>query len=152
MSSRRFSFDDLDTRRITEMHQRFPNWFCQPLTAQRRAILSIVRDKNTKKDKFVFYADRLLRLLVEEALNEMPFDRAIIETPVPGCEVDATTFASKICGVSIVRAGECMEVALRAVCRGCRIGKILIQRDEKTLQPNVSPLARDPPHDPYRCS
>ncbi|CDJ45194.1 uracil phosphoribosyltransferase, putative [Eimeria tenella] len=28
-----------------------------------------------------------------------------------------------------------MESALRAVCRGCAIGKILIQRDEKTSEP-----------------
>lgn len=27
-----------------------------------------------------------------------------------------------------------MEAALRAVCRGCKIGKILIQRDEKTSE------------------
>ena len=31
-----------------------------------------------------------------------------------------------------------MEAALRAVCRGCKIGKILIQRDEKTAEPMVS--------------
>lgn len=38
----------------------------------------------------------------------------------------------KICGVPIIRAGEAMESALRSCCREVRIGKILIQRDEKT--------------------
>lgn len=44
---------------------------------------------------------------------------------------------TKLCGVSIVRAGESMEVALREVCKAVRIGKILIQRDEETALPKV---------------
>jgi len=39
--------------------------------------------------------------------------------------------------VSIIRAGESMENALRAVCRDIRIGKILIQRDETTALPKL---------------
>lgn len=41
-------------------------------------------------------------------------------------------FEGKICGVSIMRAGEAMEDGLRQCCRAVRIGKILIQRDEET--------------------
>ncbi|KAF4582928.1 Uracil phosphoribosyltransferase [Ophiocordyceps camponoti-floridani] len=43
----------------------------------------------------------------------------------------------KICGVSIMRAGEAMEQGLRDCCRSVRIGKILIQRDEDTSQPKL---------------
>ncbi|CRK26224.1 hypothetical protein BN1708_014412 [Verticillium longisporum] len=43
----------------------------------------------------------------------------------------------KICGVSIMRAGEAMEQGLRDCCRSVRIGKILIQRDEETAQPKL---------------
>ncbi len=46
-------------------------------------------------------------------------------------------FIGKLCGVSIIRAGESMENALRAVCRDIRIGKILIQRDEVTTLPKL---------------
>ena len=46
----------------------------------------------------------------------------------------------KICGVSIMRAGESMEIALREVCKDIRIGKILIQSDKKTSEPVVSTL------------
>ncbi|RVW80279.1 Uridine kinase-like protein 1, chloroplastic [Vitis vinifera] len=38
-------------------------------------------------------------------------------------------FCKKLCGVSIVRSGESMENALRACCKGIKIGKILIHRD-----------------------
>src|SRR3989338_5082982 len=38
----------------------------------------------------------------------------------------------QICGVSIMRAGESMEQALRDTCRGIKIGKLLIQRNEES--------------------
>lgn len=59
-----------------------------------------------------------------------------IVTPT-GAQYDGIGFEGKICGVSILRAGEAMEAGLREVCRSVRIGKILIQRDEETAQPKL---------------
>lgn len=62
----------------------------------------------------------------------------IVETPqgVPyqgkRCKVD------KICGVSILRAGETMEQAFSDVCKDTRIGKILIQTNRVTGEPEVN--------------
>lgn len=39
--------------------------------------------------------------------------------------------------MSILRAGETMEPALRAVCKDVRIGKILIQTNQDTGEPEV---------------
>eukprot|EP01053_Blabericola_migrator_P011334 Blabericola_migrator_1__11333@NODE_66_length_15680_cov_202_244988_g59_i0_p8_GENE_NODE_66_length_15680_cov_202_244988_g59_i0NODE_66_length_15680_cov_202_244988_g59_i0_p8_ORF_typecomplete_len338_score53_15UPRTase/PF14681_6/7_4e03UPRTase/PF14681_6/6_1e84Pribosyltran/PF00156_27/5e03Pribosyltran/PF00156_27/0_017_NODE_66_length_15680_cov_202_244988_g59_i046065619 len=133
-ASRRFSFDDEEDQRLLILKQQFPNFVCNRQSAQIRAMMTIMRNAKTERDEFVFYADRLFRLLVEEALNELPFGRCIVTTPVDGETYQGVNFSSHICGVSIVRAGESMESALRAVCRGCRIGKILIQRDEETLE------------------
>jgi uracil phosphoribosyltransferase len=69
-------------------------------------------------------------------LNYLPFNKVTINTPT-GDVYEGVEFASKICGVSIVRAGESMETGLRAVCKSVRIGKILIQRDERTAQPKL---------------
>ena len=44
----------------------------------------------------------------------------------------------QLCGVSILRAGETMEPALESVCKDIRIGKILIQTNEDTSEPEVS--------------
>lgn len=44
----------------------------------------------------------------------------------------------KICGVSILRAGETMEQALCDVLKNVRIGKILIQTNPATNEPEVS--------------
>lgn len=46
----------------------------------------------------------------------------------------------RICGVSILRAGETMEQAVCDVCKDIRIGKILIQTNLQTGEPEVKIL------------
>ncbi|KAF9940519.1 Uracil phosphoribosyltransferase, synthesizes UMP from uracil [Mortierella alpina] len=90
--------------------------------------MSIIRNKETSRTDFVFYADRIIRILIEE-----------------GKEYEGgVEFQGRICGVSIMRAGESMEQGLRDVCRSVRIGKILIQRDEETALPKLY-YAKFPP-------
>ncbi|XP_026191135.1 uracil phosphoribosyltransferase [Cyclospora cayetanensis] len=110
---------------ITEVLSKHPRMMLIRQTTQLRAIMTIIR---------IFYADRAIRLLIEEALNVLPFAPRVVTTPL-GAQYEGLAFGSGLCGVSIVRAGESMESALRAVCRGCTIGKILIQRDEETAEP-----------------
>ncbi|EDO28466.1 predicted protein, partial [Nematostella vectensis] len=43
----------------------------------------------------------------------------------------------QLCGVSILRAGETLEPALASVCKEIRIGKILIQTNDETDEPEV---------------
>ncbi|KAF9448160.1 PRTase-like protein [Macrolepiota fuliginosa MF-IS2] len=113
-----------------------PNVFTLPQTAQLEALYTIIRDKETSRGDFLFYSDRIIRLLVEEGLNHLPVLPRVIETPT-GSKYEGVGFEGKICGVSILRAGEAMEAGLREVCRSVRIGKILIQRDEETTQPKL---------------
>uniref|UniRef100_A0A914UP12 uridine/cytidine kinase n=1 Tax=Plectus sambesii TaxID=2011161 RepID=A0A914UP12_9BILA len=47
------------------------------------------------------------------------------------------TCRDKICGVSILRAGETMENALRGVVKDCKMGKILIQTNQETNGPEL---------------
>jgi len=107
-----------------------------PQTAQLEALYTIIRDKDTTRSDFLFYSDRIIRLLVEEGLNHLPVVSRSVETPT-GAIYDGVGFEGKICGVSILRAGEAMEAGLREVCRSVRIGKILIQRDEETALPKL---------------
>ena len=96
----------------------------------------MIRDRNTKRGDFIFYSNRIIRLLVEEGLNHLPVIPHDISTPV-GRSYAGVKFEGKICGVSIMRAGEAMEQGLRDCCRSVRIGKILIQRDEATAMPRL---------------
>lgn len=97
----------------------------------------MIRDKNTGRADFIFHSNRISRLLVEEALNHLPVLPHTVNTPVAGRTYAGVKFEGKICGVSIMRAGEAMEQALRECCRSVRIGKILIQRDEETSKPRL---------------
>lgn len=96
----------------------------------------MIRDRNTNRADFIFYSNRIIRLLVEEGLNHLPVIQQEITTPV-GRQYNGVKFEGKICGVSIMRAGESMEQGLRDCCRSVRIGKILIQRDEETSKPRL---------------
>ncbi|CED83774.1 prtase-like protein [Phaffia rhodozyma] len=102
-------------------------------TAQLEGLLTILRDKETGRGDFVFTANRVIRLLVEEGLNSLPVYPKQITTPL-GDVYAGVGFKGKICGVSILRAGEAMEQGLREVARTVRLGKILIQRDEETAE------------------
>ncbi|KAK5982002.1 hypothetical protein GCK32_022556, partial [Trichostrongylus colubriformis] len=42
-------------------------------TDQILELQTILKDKNTEHSDFVFYADRLMRLVIEEALNKLPY-------------------------------------------------------------------------------
>ncbi|KAJ2993928.1 hypothetical protein NUW58_g1691 [Xylaria curta] len=107
-----------------------------PQTPQLIALLTKIRDRNTERADFIFYSNRIIRLLVEEGLNHLPVVEHTVTTPV-GRNYAGLLFQGKICGVSIMRAGEAMEQGLRDCCRSVRIGKILIQRDEETAQPKL---------------
>ncbi|XP_063155773.1 uridine-cytidine kinase-like 1 isoform X2 [Candoia aspera] len=85
-------------------------------TPQVRGMHTIIRNKDTSRDEFIFYSKRLMRLLIEHALSFLPL---------------------KITGVSILRAGETMEQALTAVCKDIRLGKILIQTNHDTGEPEL---------------
>jgi len=113
-----------------------PSVFTLARTHQLEALYTIIRDKDTPRGDFIFYSDRIIRLLVEEGLNHLPVLPRTVQTPT-GVTYDGLGFEGKICGVSILRAGEAMEQGLREVCRSVRIGKILIQRDEETALPKL---------------
>ncbi|KAB5516260.1 hypothetical protein DKX38_026908 [Salix brachista] len=87
--------------------------------------------------------------VVEHGLGHLPFTEKQITTPtafqVPqnednfemgciyaflfwfeGSVYPGVVFCKRLCGVSVIRSGESMENALRACCKGIKIGKILI--------------------------
>mmetsp|Transcript_13102 Transcript_13102/g.17993 ORF Transcript_13102/g.17993 Transcript_13102/m.17993 type:complete len:230 (+) Transcript_13102:75-764(+) len=111
-----------------------PKLHVMRVTHQVRGLQTIIRNHKTSRADFIFYADRLLRLVIEEGLGFLPFEEQTVITPT-GEEYRGVGFVGKLCGVSIIRAGESMESALREVCQDIRIGKILIQRNEETAQP-----------------
>lgn len=115
--------DQKDLRRI------YPNLYLINTSFQTKALHTIIRDKDTSKQDFVFYADRLIRIVVEAGLGCLPFAEKIVTTPT-GKQYVGVDFGNKICGVSVIRSGESMENALRACANRIKLGKILIERNK----------------------
>ncbi|XP_070695067.1 uridine-cytidine kinase-like 1 [Pempheris klunzingeri] len=106
-------------------------------TPQVRGLHTIIRNKDTSRDEFIFYSKRLMRLLIEHALTFLPSQTCVVQTP-QGHEYEGRSYNGKgITGVSVLRAGETMEPALRAVCKDVRIGKILIQTNLDSGEPEL---------------
>eukprot|EP00357_Protocruzia_adherens_P037310 CAMPEP_0115007362 /NCGR_PEP_ID=MMETSP0216-20121206/21125_1 /TAXON_ID=223996 /ORGANISM="Protocruzia adherens, Strain Boccale" /LENGTH=224 /DNA_ID=CAMNT_0002374271 /DNA_START=74 /DNA_END=748 /DNA_ORIENTATION=- len=98
-------------------------------------LLSNLRDRNTGKTDFIFYSDRLNRILLEECLGLEPFKttRRVTDTgsEYPHKELE---FADRYCGVSILRAGDSMLGQFQHIFPHSPVGKILIQRNEESKE------------------
>ncbi|KAL4377264.1 hypothetical protein GQ457_02G020620 [Hibiscus cannabinus] len=71
-------------------------------TFQIRGMHTLVRDVKTTKHDFVFYSDRLIRLVVEHGLGHLPFTEKQIITPT-GSVYSGVVFCKRLCGVSVIR-------------------------------------------------
>jgi uridine kinase len=111
-----------------DLRKIYPNVYVIQSTFQIRGMHTLIRDQETTTHDFVFYSDRLIRLVVEHGLGHLPFTEKQVITPTGSVYV-GVDFCKQLCGVSIIRSGESMENALRACCKGIKIGKILIHRE-----------------------
>lgn len=107
-------------------------------TNQIKFMHTVIRNRATKRDDFIFYTNRLMRLLIEYALSLLPFEDVVVNTTTSGHDYHGKRHInSKVCGVSILRAGECLEPALCEVYKDACIGKILIQTNDSTGEPEL---------------
>jgi uracil phosphoribosyltransferase len=118
-----------------------------PLT---RALHTAIRNKTADRRTFVRQSDRLVHLLLEEALGLLPSEECVVETPCGPYTGVRLPADADLCVVSILRAADCMLGVARALMPEVAVGKILIQRDEQTAQPKLfycklpSDIARRP--------
>ncbi|KAL8139962.1 hypothetical protein V2J09_005983 [Rumex salicifolius] len=99
----------------------YPNVHVIQTTFQIRGMHTLIRDKDVSTHDFVFYSDRLIRLVVEHGLGHLPFTEKQVDQFILGL-TSAKNYVEFL-------FGESMENALRACCKGIKIGKILIHRD-----------------------
>lgn len=114
-----------------------------PQTNQVRAMQTILCDQNTPREDFVFYSDRLSRLVIEHGLSLLKLEKKAVETPT-GMQYEGLKIDPDFTGVTVLRAGGVMEKALRSVARPIHYGKILIVGDPETHEPRLH-YARLPP-------
>jgi uridine kinase len=87
-------------------------------------------------EDFVFYFDRMVALLVEKACDFLPFASTEVITPqnntYMGLRKDADVSA-----VVVLRGGSAFETGLRRTIPDCRTGRVLIQTNYRTGEPEL---------------
>lgn len=137
LRSRLLEFSAEAARQAAEGRRELPsNVSVLRATPQLKFIHTMVRDQQTPRDEFIFFADRLVRLVVERGMDELPFVEQSVTTRM-GDNYTGLKRSARLCGVSVVRAGVPMERGLRNVCQDITIGKLLIQTDARTLEPQL---------------
>ncbi|KAG0129549.1 uridine kinase family-domain-containing protein [Tuber indicum] len=117
-------------------------------TPQLRAMHTILHDEETTREDFVFYFDRLATLLVERGSDHLAFKSKEVETP-QGISYAGLELSKDVSAVVILRSGGTLEVGLKRVVPDARIGRLLIQSNARTGEPELhyqnlpSSLAKD---------
>ncbi|KAN0107536.1 armadillo/beta-catenin/plakoglobin [Russula decolorans] len=104
-------------------------------TPQLKSIYTILRDRASTRQDFIFFTDRLATLLVERAMEKLPYREVAIETPVGVQSKGKTIDAESLCGVSILRSGGPLELGLQRVISDVAIGSLLVQSESRTGEP-----------------
>lgn len=118
-------------QRIDAALARYPNLHVLPQSRAVHALFTTLRAAATPPSQFAPAADRLMRLLAEEGLAQMPGGAAVaVATPCGTFEGLQLPPSSELAIVSIVRAGDALQAAVWRVAPGAALGKVLIQRDE----------------------
>lgn len=105
-------------------------------TPQLKFMNTILQDIDTCPEDFIFYFDRLASLIIELALNNVQFKEATIETPT-GHKYSGLAPKGEVCAVLVLRGGSAFEPALRKTIPDCRTGRVLIQSDFSTGEPEL---------------
>lgn len=106
-------------------------------TNQIRGINTLLMDPELSREDFIFHFDRLAVMLVEKAAEVLNFDSCRIETPVPGRDYNGLCLAGIVSAVVILRGGSALETGLKRVVPDCRTGRVLIQTNYRTGEPEL---------------
>lgn len=99
------------------------------------ALHTVAREAAATQQAFVASTQRIMRLLLEDALGRMRHVEASPVTPIGATFAGRRRMQPEIFAVSVPRAGDALEAELRTVVPDARLGKILIQRDPDRKTP-----------------
>jgi len=98
-------------------------------------LLTKLRDKNTPAPDFRNTLETLSLLVIGEALEKAPSEKATVETPVGNAEV-RRIIENKVVGAPILRAALGMVRPFMKLLPAASISYVGFKRDEKTLEPD----------------
>jgi uridine kinase len=122
-------------------------------TNQILGMHTILYDHSISRHDFVFYFDRVAKILVNRALDEIRYySPQKVVTPLGASHDGVRLPFEDICAVTIIRGGECFNNALRYTIPTIKLGKLLIQSDSRTGEPQLHTMSLPPLIDPKPAS
>lgn len=107
-------------------------------TKQIRGLNTLLMDSDLPREEFVFYFDRLASMMMEKATERsLTFIPCKVATPVPGRFYQGLHPEGEASAVVVLRGGSCLETGLKRVIPDCRIGRMLIQTNFRTTEPEL---------------
>ncbi|KAK4691834.1 hypothetical protein P7C71_g5251, partial [Lecanoromycetidae sp. Uapishka_2] len=107
-----------------------------PQTRQIVGMSTIIQNPMTLEVDFIFYFDRMSAILIERALENLHYSASRVQTP-QGSDYQGLKWAGEVSAVVILRGGSCMETGLRRVVPECKSGRVLIQTNYRTGEPEL---------------
>lgn len=107
-----------------------PNALILEQTNQVVGIHTLLMDPETTREDYIFYFDRLVAMLVEKAVDFLPFEPGQVVTPQGRLYMGLKNSAD-MSAVVILRGGSAFETGLRRTIPDCRTGRILIQTNQR---------------------
>ncbi|KAJ4336873.1 Uridine kinase [Didymella glomerata] len=112
-------------------------------TNQVKGMHTMLMDRSTSKEDFVFYFDRMVALLIETAVDFMPFTPRQVLTPQDNVYMGLKK-EGDVSAVVVLRGGSAFETGLRRTIPDCVTGRILIQTNYRTGEPELHYRALPP--------
>jgi uridine kinase len=129
----------IELRRLGKIAEDSPlssNAIVLQQTNQVRGMHTLLLDPSTDREDFVFYFDRIVALLIETACDFLPFASCEVITPQKNSYLGLRK-DSEVSAVVVLRGGSAFETGLRRTIPDCRTGRILIQTNYRTGEPEL---------------
>lgn len=105
-------------------------------TPQLKGMDTILRDVTMEDEDFIFYFNRLTAILIETALDYHSYNTKKVTTP-QSTSYTGVQSAGTVSAVVVLRGGSAMEAGLRRTIPDCQIGRLLIQSNLRTGEPEL---------------
>lgn len=106
---------------------------------QINSIHTILINKDINRDDFIFYFNRIATILINKALEFLTYVPCQKEIYCPlNYKLDnPIEVAEEVIAVNIIRSGDCFNTSLKRTYPDIKIGKLLIQSDSTTGEPQL---------------
>lgn len=107
-------------------------------TNQVRGINTLLMNPELPREDFIFYFDRLVVMLLETAARVgSRYSAKTVSTPVAGLHYNGLQCVGETSAVIVLRGGSCLETGLKRVIPDCREGRLLIQSNPRSGEPEL---------------